>query len=415
MKKRLFFLYAAIAVVALVTFEYAFWSNGFRYLEERSQSGYLTQAEMLRDIFEAEEVQENQEIQEFADRYGDAYGLRITIIDRQGEVLGESHNLDVPMTNHLDREEVQKALAGETTSVIRKSATFGIDYCYCAVPMETDTFSGVMRVGVPMEELMNMGGEFIRSTVLAMLVLVLVAMGLIMYFRQYVSAMKKVENMRKEFVSNVTHELKTPLTSIKGFVETLKGGAIHDEKYANKFLDIIDLEAERLTNLIDDTLLLSEIESKKETNKTPCDVNAVIQEVVDLLEPKVKEHVRLIFKPEPQVRLYTCNRDRIKQLLINLVDNGLKATEFGAVTITCYSDSRYLNLEIADTGIGMEEEQLDRIFERFYRVDKGRSKAQGGTGLGLSIVKHIVEYYHGTIQVTSKVGVGTEFKVRLPY
>ena len=144
-------------------------------------------------------------------------------------------------------------------------------------------------------------------------------------------------------------------------------------------------------------------------------MNEVITEVTELLQPKVKEHVRLIFKPDPSVRPYTCNRDRLKQLLINLVDNGLKATEFGAVTIACRSTASHLVIEVSDTGIGMEEEQLERIFERFYRVDKGRSKAQGGTGLGLSIVKHIVELYKGTVEVSSKPGIGTEFVVKLPY
>ena len=398
-----------------MAFEYAFWTNGYRYLEELSLNGYRTEAELLRDIFVAEGIGENQEIQEFADRYGDAYGLRITIIDRQGEVVGESNNLDAPMTNHLDREEVKAALLGETFSTIRESETFQIDYCYCAVPVETEAFSGVMRLAIPLDEMLGMENAFLKSITLALLVLWLIAVGAYLYFKHYMAAMRKVENMRKEFVSNVTHELKTPLTSIRGFVETLKAGAIQDEKYAGKFLGIIDMEAQRLTNLIDDTLLLSEIESQKELEKAPCDVNTVIREVVELLEPKVREHVRLIFKLDPRVRPYVCNRDRMKQLLINLIDNGLKATEFGAVTVSCRSEEKDLVLKIVDTGIGMEEEQLERIFERFYRVDKGRSKAQGGTGLGLSIVKHIVENYHGTIHVTSKVGVGSEFTVRLPY
>ena len=290
-----------------------------------------------------------------------------------------------------------------------------MDYCYCAVPVDSGDFHGVMRVALPLSELKNMDNEFVRSTLLVTLVLLVVVFFLGVYFRKYVQAMKKVENMRREFVSNVTHELKTPLTSIRGFVETLKDGAIEDPKMAHRFLDIIEIETERLSNLISDTLLLSEIESKQDTNREPCDVNAVIAEVVELLQPKIKEHVRLIFQPDPTVKFYNCNRDRIKQLLINLIDNGLKATEFGAVTIVCHTLGNQLVLEISDTGIGMEEEQLDRIFERFYRVDKGRSKAQGGTGLGLSIVKHIVELYNGTIHVTSKPGVGTEFTVKLPY
>jgi len=260
-----------------------------------------------------------------------------------------------------------------------------------------------------------MEDEFLRFSILVILILLAVAAALYLYFRQYLAAMKKVENMRREFVSNVTHELKTPLTSIKGFVETLKSGAIEDPRVAKKFLDIIELETERLSNLISDILLLSEIESKEETERIPCDMNEVITEVVELLQPKVKDHVRLIFMPNQQVPSYFCNRNRMKQLLINLVDNGLKATDFGAVTITCKKVEKDLVLEIADTGIGMEEEQLERIFERFYRNDKGRSKAQGGTGLGLSIVKHIVNSYKGTIEVTSKPGEGTEFIVRLPY
>lgn len=273
----------------------------------------------------------------------------------------------------------------------------------------------MIRTAVPMEELRDMDDEFLRSTLLAIAILLLLVLSLVMYFRKYLSAMRAVENQRQEFVSNVTHELKTPLTSIRGFVETLKNGAVEDPDCAGRFLDIIDIETERLGNLIDDTLLLSEIESKQDVRQELCDVNKVIEEVTELLAPKVKPHVRLIFTPDADVRSYTCNRDRLKQLVINLVDNGLKATDFGAVTIQCKSTDSHLVLEIADTGIGMEAEQTDRIFERFYRVDKGRSRAQGGTGLGLSIVKHIVELYRGTIQVESKPGEGTVFRVELPY
>lgn len=420
MKKKVLIGYVVAAIVVLIAFEYAFWTNGFSYLEHQSEKSFLTQAELLRELMLEKKVPEEDAggvntFESFADAYAKEYGVRITIIDSQGTVLGESEGAGELMSNHLDREEVKKALLGESNSLIRKSDTFKMDYCYCAVPVDSGDFHGVMRVAVPLEELRDMDYQFVRSTVFAILILLLLVLFLGAYFRRYVLAMKKVENMRREFVSNVTHELKTPLTSIRGFVETLKAGAVEDPKIAHRFLDIIEIETERLSNLITDTLLLSEIESGKDTRREPCDVNAVITEVTDLLEPKVKEHVRLIFSPDPAVRPYSCNRDRLKQLLINLVDNGLKATEFGAVTITCKSTASHLVMEISDTGIGMEEEQLERIFERFYRVDKGRSKAQGGTGLGLSIVKHIVELYNGTIEVSSRPGVGTEFTVRLPY
>ena len=422
MKKKVLIGYVIAAVVALLAFEYAFWTNGFRYLEHHSERSYLTQTELLKDLFLAEDVagqsaeqSGGNAFEQFADSYAEKYGIRITVIDKEGNVLGESRGAGELMDNHLDREEVQKALQGDSNSIIRRSDTFDVDYCYCAVPVKSGNFQGVIRTAIPLQELQDMDDEFVRSTLMAVVILAALIFFLGMYFRKYVLAMKKVENMRREFVSNVTHELKTPLTSIKGFVETLKAGAIEDPKIAHKFLDIIEIESDRLSNLISDTLLLSEIESKKDTKREPCDVNAVITEVVELLQPKVKEHVRLIFHPDSSVRPYSCNRDRLKQLLINLVDNGLKATEFGAVTITCRSTVSQLVIEVSDTGIGMEEEQLDRIFERFYRVDKGRSKAQGGTGLGLSIVKHIVELYNGTIEVASKPGVGTEFTVKLPY
>lgn len=230
-----------------------------------------------------------------------------------------------------------------------------------------------------------------------------------------ITQIKKLENMRTDFVSNVTHELKTPLTSIRGFIDTLKNGAIQDEVVAKRFLDIIDIEAERLFTLIQDILLLSEIESKHEHEVIDCNVNDTIDDVITLLEPKMTEKVEVIFTKEPNVRPYACNPDRIKQLLINLLDNAIKYTEIGEIHIECKEKNNQLYLRISDTGLGIDEKYLPRIFERFYRVDKGRSRKKGGTGLGLSIVKHIVELYSGRIRVESKVGVGTVFEIWLPY
>lgn len=229
-----------------------------------------------------------------------------------------------------------------------------------------------------------------------------------------ITQLKKLESVRSDFVSNVTHELKTPLTSIRGFVETLKNGAIADEAVARRFLDIIDIETERLHSLIQDILTLSEIESGADYEVMACNVGKAAQEAVDLLEG-AKENVTLVYEAVPYIRPYYCNPARIKELLINLLDNALKYTESGQVKLICCEDGNDLFICVEDTGIGMEKEQLPRIFERFYRIDKSRSRKQGGTGLGLSIVKHIVELYNGKIHVESEVGKGTRFEIRLPY
>ena len=229
-----------------------------------------------------------------------------------------------------------------------------------------------------------------------------------------ITQIRKLERMRSEFVSNVSHEFKTPLTSIRGFVDTLKNGAIQDEKVAIKFLDIIDIETERLSNLIQDILLLSEIENTNDYNVKENDVKEILQEVINLLMPKVKSEVTLSWEAETYIRPYRCNSDRIKQLLINLIDNAIKYTEKGNIWVKCKSDGNFLYFTIEDTGKGIGKEHLERIFERFYRVDKARSRQTGGSGLGLAIVRTIVQRNRGEIRVSSTVGVGTEFTLVFP-
>ncbi|SFR75729.1 HAMP domain-containing sensor histidine kinase [Anaeromicropila populeti] len=237
----------------------------------------------------------------------------------------------------------------------------------------------------------------------------------ILFIMEDITQIKKLETIRSDFVSNVTHELKTPLTSIRGFIDTLKNGAISDPAAAARFLDIIDIEADRLYSLIQDILTLSEIEQKKEYVLVPVNVNECIQEVINLLNGNKKEQVVLIYEPVPYVKPFMCNPIRLRQLIINLLDNAMKYTEEGTIQIFCWEKENVLNIKIADTGIGMQKEHLSRIFERFYRVDKGRSRKQGGTGLGLSIVKHIVELYGGNIIVESEKDKGTTFLIKLPY
>lgn len=234
-----------------------------------------------------------------------------------------------------------------------------------------------------------------------------------------ITKLRKLENLRSDFVSNVTHELKTPLTSIRGFVETLRQGAIHDETVALRFLDIIDIESERLTRLIEDILSLSEIENiKLDKNIALYELQDIVEDVVEILKPKaIEKDLEIKVEISPEMKPFKCNHDRIKQLLINLIENSIKYTLEGQVNINVRMsrDNANVRIVIKDTGIGIAEEHMERLFERFYRVDKGRSRNMGGTGLGLSIVKHIVELYKGEISVSSALGEGTKMTITLPY
>lgn len=234
---------------------------------------------------------------------------------------------------------------------------------------------------------------------------------------QDITEIRKLERMRKDFVANVSHELKTPLTSIKGFVETLKDGAAENKEIRDKFLDIIDIEAGRLSSLIQDLLLLSEIENKNTIEyKDLININKSVDEVLQVMNEIARQKdIELISNIQSNLPVIYGNTGWFKQMLINLIDNGIKYTpKGGKVTITAYTNSRNIYLKIKDTGIGIEKKHLSRLFERFYRVDKARSRQVGGTGLGLAIVKHIVLAFKGKIDVKSDVNKGTEFTIVLP-
>ncbi|CAG9619601.1 two-component system histidine kinase PnpS [Sutcliffiella rhizosphaerae] len=231
-----------------------------------------------------------------------------------------------------------------------------------------------------------------------------------------ITELKKLEQMRKDFVANVSHELKTPITSIKGFSETLLDGAMNDKETLEYFLSIILKESDRLQVLIEDLLDLSKLE-KQGFKLLPSyiDIIAVLEEIIFILDGKAKEKdIELIFfKPSNELFLFV-DAERIKQVFINLINNALSYTPSGGnVTVKVMDVGENVNISVADTGIGIEQEEIPRIFERFYRVDKARSRNSGGTGLGLAIVKHIVEAHHGNITVDSKLNKGTTFTVKL--
>ncbi len=231
-----------------------------------------------------------------------------------------------------------------------------------------------------------------------------------------VTQLRKLENMRRDFVSNVTHELRTPLTSIRGYVETLQAGALDNRELSNKFLQIIEIESERLSNLINDLLYLSEIESSnQDTGVRRFHLADTANSVAEMLLYTAQARGIAITCTVSDDIILEANPDRIKQLLLNLADNAVKYNkEGGSVTISAERTHGLVRISVKDTGIGIPQEHVSRIFERFYRVDKGRSRSMGGTGLGLSIVKHIVDLYRGNIRLISEAGLGSEFIIELP-
>jgi len=235
---------------------------------------------------------------------------------------------------------------------------------------------------------------------------------------QDITEIRKLEHMRKDFVANVSHELKTPLTSIKGFVETLKQGAAEQKEIRDKFIDIIDIESNRLSSLIDDILVLSDIEKRSHfSHNNDIDICKSVSEVIEVLnEIAKKKDIKLSLECDQDLKAVVGNEGWFKQMLINLIDNAIKYTpDSGDVYVSVKNMDDGVEFSIKDTGIGIDKDHIARLFERFYRVDKARSRAVGGTGLGLAIVKHIILSFDGAIEVDSTIGKGSEFIVTLPY
>lgn len=239
--------------------------------------------------------------------------------------------------------------------------------------------------------------------------------GIVLVFHD-ITELIKLEQMRKDFVANVSHELRTPITSIKGFSETLLDGAKNEPEILDNFLTIIHKESERLQVLVHDLLELSRIETNKlELNYSKVIVKELMEECLLLMEPKItaKNIKTKIIEKTPCI--LEADYNRLKQIIVNLLTNAINyCKDNGDVTISIEKNKETLSFSIEDNGIGMKKEELPRIFERFYRIDRDRNRDSGGTGLGLSIVKHLVEAHHGTICVTSDLNVGTTFTVTLP-
>lgn len=397
-------------------------------------------------------------------------GGRLTIVDKEGTVEFDSDAHAQQMENHRNRVEIASALAGKLGSSKRASPTLGITFLYVAVPHSL----GAIRLAVPVAAVKNEVDSIRRKMLAAVALAFIPAFVISLYFARHVSArlgriidyaeklaegnfearldqpgsdelgtlghklnetgeklqhtveqlqrdhqaLEKLERVRKDFVINVSHELRTPLASIQGYTETLLDGAIHDPQNNVKFLSIIRANAERLARLTADLLTLSRIELKTQSFRfASYYVNGLILDSVDSLRPvAAKKNIRLVTelaKPETEV---FCDAEAVHQILSNLLDNAIKYTpENGTITVGARNpENAKVELWVRDTGIGIPEEDLPRLFERFYRVDKARSRELGGTGLGLAIVKHLAKAQGGEVRVASKRDEGSTFSFTLP-
>jgi two-component system phosphate regulon sensor histidine kinase PhoR len=228
-----------------------------------------------------------------------------------------------------------------------------------------------------------------------------------------ITEIKNTEKIKKDFVINVSHELRTPLTAIKGYAETLRKEV--GTAPGNRYLEIVERNTERLINIVTDLLLLSGLEEKTALELEDIDLGGLLENVIRIFDQRLKDkQLSLVIDAQENLPPIKADLFKLEQMLVNLLDNAVKYTDRGKITVSLDVQDKRVRIRVRDTGIGIPKEDIPRIFERFYVVDKSRSRKSGGTGLGLSIVKHIVLLHHGTIDIESALGKGTSVTVTLP-
>lgn len=230
-----------------------------------------------------------------------------------------------------------------------------------------------------------------------------------------ISNLKKMEKVRTQFLGNVSHELRTPIFAIQGYLETLVNGAVNDPDVNMKFLQKAYTHTNNLNNLLNDLIDISMIESgEMKMNYGYFEIVPFIEKIVGEFRDEAKEkNIELRFNSTDQNVKYYCDKDKLRQVMVNLISNSIKYTEEGFVEVALLNEEKFGRITVRDSGIGIPAQDIERIFERFYRVDKDRSRAVGGTGLGLAIVKHIVTAHGSRVKVSSKLNEGSSFSFKL--
>jgi len=383
---------------------------------------------------------------------------RVTIVNKLGKVLCDSEANPVDMDNHLTRPEVKKALEISSASVIRFSHTLQHTMLYVAIKKHIRKNDIIIRTAIPLLEIESLLNELYIQFYLVMFIL-LVIIGIIMWFiyskinrplsqivvnanliaqgrfdaktpeyeikeieqiggalNNMTNQLGRLENLRKDFVGNVSHELKTPIATIQSYVETLLDGAMHEEQNAKRFLNIVLKQNNRLGHIVDDLLMLSRLENTPRSELLrvhSLKVKELFQASKELcLERAEKKGIKIKIKSDTMISIQV-DQSLMLQALVNLIDNAIKYSETGEkIHLIAEQQGQTVNIIVSDKGPGIEEHHFHRLFERFYRTDKSRSRQKGGTGLGLAIVKHIVQIHDANIEVKNNDNGGCRFIIK---
>ena len=435
MKKKInvhFMLITAIAILA--TLFLSLWVS-YDMIQDQVVEEIRSYAYLLRDIYENEHIS-----WENFDSIAD--DVRITVVEKDGSVIYDNYVDAATMNNHAGREEVREALESGEGFAIRTSDTLSENRFYFAVGMGEDL---VVRVS---KQASNVWGLLIRliPVLIGIVVLLFVLCTVLAKFitnrlvapvenvaahmdhleaveiyeelRPFVATIQKQHEdimksatMRQDFTANVSHELKTPLTSISGYAELMENNLV-DAEHVTNFARAIHQNADRLLTLINDIIRLSELDAVEEAPEfEDIDLYKIAESCVQMLGVNATSHgVKILLNGNSQ--MVHANKQMMEELVYNLCDNAIRYNkQDGTVEVSVYRGKRGVILAVKDTGIGIPKEHQERIFERFYRVDKSRSKETGGTGLGLAIVKHIAVVHEAALELVSEPGVGTQIQV----
>lgn len=461
MKRAIVKRFIVVLIVAMAISSIVISMSYYRLASHRVMEDMKSVLLLLDATIDWESSDLEKQIIEISSQMNNDY--RITIIDNDGSVLADSETGNPEtMENHKNRKEVKEAFQDGFGTKVRNSSTIKGSMMYAAYCSPTQ--HKVIRISIHHDVITDLMKMMVPSIAISLLLALSVAGVLTNKFaasvtkpileishklegiydekidfnfphyqydelniiartttdmsksvQDYIRKLEKEKTIRQEFFSNASHELKTPLTAIRGYAELLQSGMASDTQMQKEFLGRIHSEVEEMTNLINDILMISRLETKElmPTKEMLC-VKSVAEEVKKTLKPLEDEN-------NVSLEIHCCDefvymdRSHLQGILSNLMGNAVKYNRPGGFVQTDITmNSTSLSIRVEDSGIGIAKEDQKRIFERFYRVDKGRSKRVAGTGLGLSIVKHVTEFYGGCVSVESQSGVGSTFLVQLP-